>query len=158
MSEPSTVSADLTTEPICTDEVLSRVGADEDGAVLLFLGVVRDHADGRSVEGLHYEIYEAMAREVLQEIADEAARDAGIERLHVVHRSGTLDVGETSVAIAVSSPHRAEAFQASRQVIEEIKQRLPVWKEEHYTSGRVDWVEGADPRPAAGAPSGGERP
>lgn len=157
MSTPSAVTAALTTDAIRADEVLSRVGADEDGAVLLFLGVVRDHAEGRSVDGLHYEVYEAMAREVLQEIADEAARDAGVQRLHVVHRSGTLDVGEVSVAIAVSSAHRAEAFQASRRVIEEIKKRLPIWKEEHYTDGEAGWVEGTDPR-AATAPSGGDRP
>lgn len=158
MSDPSTVTAALTTDPIRADEVLSRVGADEDGAVLLFLGVVRDHADGRSVDGLHYDVYESMAREVLREIAGEAARDAGVERLHVVHRSGSLDVGEVSVAIAVSSPHRAEAFQASRQVIEEIKKRLPIWKEEHYTGGEAGWVEGTDPRVAAGAGGEGDRP
>lgn len=126
-------------------EVLSRVGHDEDGAAMLFLGTVRNHADERPVSGITYEAYEEMATAVLSEIAREAAEILGTPRLAVVHRVGELAVGEHSVAIAASSPHRAQAFDASRYVIEEIKKRLPVWKKEHYTDGREEWVAGTTP-------------
>jgi molybdopterin synthase catalytic subunit len=125
--------------------VLARVGDDRDGASILFLGVVRDHADGRPVEGMRYDAYVEMAEGVLADIAREAAARAGTDRLAVVHRVGELSIGEVSVAIAVSSPHRAEAYDASRYVIEEIKKRLPVWKKEHYTDGAAEWVEGQVP-------------
>jgi molybdopterin synthase catalytic subunit len=113
--------------------------------VLLFLGTVRNHADGQSVDGMTYEAYERMAAPVLAEIAREAAEKLGTDRVAVVHRVGELAIGEVSVAIAVSSPHRAQAYDASRYVIEEIKKRLPVWKHEHYTDGRSKWVEGVVP-------------
>jgi molybdopterin synthase catalytic subunit len=92
-----------------------------------------------------YEAYEEMATPVLREIAEEAAQRIDSDRLCVIHRVGDLAVGETSVAIAVSSPHRAEAYDASRYVIEEIKKRLPVWKKEHYADGKQEWVEGTVP-------------
>jgi molybdopterin synthase catalytic subunit len=130
--------------PIDSAEVLARVGDPSDGAVLLFLGTVRDHADGRSVEGLHYESYQAMAEEVLGAIVAEAAERLGTDRIAVVHRVGELAIGDVSVAIAVSSPHRAEAYDASRYVIEQIKERLPVWKHERYAEGDAHWVRGHD--------------
>jgi molybdopterin synthase catalytic subunit len=86
-----------------------------------------------------------MAAPVLTDIAHEAAAMLGTDRVAVVHRVGELAIGEVSVAIAVSSPHRAQAYEASRYVIEEIKKRLPVWKHEHYTDGRSKWVEGVTP-------------
>jgi molybdopterin synthase catalytic subunit len=138
--------------PIRNEDVLAHVGAHEDGAMLLFLGMVRDHADGRPVTGMTYESYEEMAEPVLREIALEAAQRIGSDRVAVVHRVGDLAIGEVSVAIAVSSPHRAEAFDASRYVIEEIKKRLPIWKKEHYADGAREWVEGTVP-PGSGAAS-----
>ncbi len=132
-------------DPIDSAEVLARVGADEDGAGLLFLGVVRDHSEGRSVGGVRYDAYEEMAAGVLTEIADEAARVLGTDRIAVVHRVGDLAVGDVSVAIAVSSPHRAEAYESSRFIIEEIKKRLPVWKKELYSDGVEEWVAGTTP-------------
>jgi len=141
----SVVRASIQREPIEPDRVLAEVGSDEDGAVLLFLGVVRNHADGRSVRGMHYDAYEAMAASEIRAIAAEAARRLGTDRLSVVHRTGELAIGEVSVAIAVSSPHRAEAYDASRYVIEEIKKRLPVWKKERYADGDAEWVEGTVP-------------
>ncbi|MDX1647466.1 MAG: molybdenum cofactor biosynthesis protein MoaE [Longimicrobiales bacterium] len=125
--------------------ILEHVGAREDGAVLLFVGIVRDHADGRPVSGMRYDAYAEMAGPVLEEIAHEAAQRLGTDRLAVAHRVGELDIGEVSVAIAVSSPHRAESYDASRYVIEEIKKRLPVWKREHYVDGSAEWVEGTVP-------------
>lgn len=141
------IFARVTESVIDPQKVLGRVGDDADGATLLFLGVVRDHADGRSVSGMMYEAYVEMAEPVLATIAAEAAERLGTDRLAVVHRVGDLDIGEVSVAIAASSPHRAEAFDATRYVIEEIKKRLPVWKKEHYTDGSAGWVDGTTPTP-----------
>lgn len=138
--------AEITRDPIDPTAILSRVGAEEDGAVLLFLGIVRDHNDGRSVTGMEYQAYTEMAEEVLRELADEVARRWETDRIAIVHRIGSLDVGEASVAIAVSTPHRAEAYEASRYVIEEIKVRLPIWKREHYVDGERRWVPGRRPR------------
>ena len=148
MAEPESGAlfhADVVREPIDPVRVLSRVGSAEDGAVLLFLGVVRNHAEGRAVEGITYDAYEPMARDVLSAIAAEAADLLGTDRIAVVHRVGQLDVGECSAAIAVSSPHRDEAYRASRYVIEEIKRRLPMWKQERYADGREAWVAGVVP-------------
>ena len=125
----------VTQDVIDPQSVLAHVGAAEDGAELLFLGTVRDHNDGRPVQGVHYEAYQQMAEEVLAQVAEEAAAQLRGGSVAVVHRVGELQVGEVSVAIAVSSPHRAEAYQASRYVIEEIKKRLPVWKQERYSDG-----------------------
>ena len=125
--------------------VLARVGAPADGAVLLFLGTVREQNDGRAVTGMRYDAYVEMADPVLRDIAAEAAARAGTDRIAVVHRTGELAIGDVSVAIAVSTPHRAEAFDAARYVIEQIKQRLPVWKHEHYVEGDAAWLRGAVP-------------
>ena len=139
------VQAWVTRAAIEPGGVLDRVGADEDGAVVLFLGVVRDHNDGAAVTGVTYDAYEAMATRVLTEIAGEAAERLGTDRIAVVHRVGELGIGDVSVAIAASSPHRAESFDAARYVIEEIKKRLPVWKKEHYVDTEPRWLEGAVP-------------
>jgi molybdopterin synthase catalytic subunit len=140
----------ITREAIDPAVVLSLVGDAGDGAVILFLGTVRDHNQGRPVAGMGYEAYGAMAEKVLERIAGEAATRLGTDRLAVVHRVGELEIGDVSVAIAVSSPHRAEAFDAARYVIEEIKTRLPVWKKEHYVDGESEWVEGTQPAGASG--------
>ena len=142
------IFAAITHEPIDTALIMSRVGAKEDGAVILFVGVVRDHNDGRAVSGVGYEAYAEMAEKVLLTIATEASVAHGTDRLAIVHRVGELGIGDASVAIAVSSPHRAEAFDASRYVIEEIKKRLPVWKQERYTDGKTEWLAGQSPRSA----------
>ena len=139
------VSAWLTRDPISPAEVLELVGADEDGAVVLFLGVVRDHNDAAAVTGMTYDAYDEMAGKVLTEVAEAAAERLGTDRLAVVHRVGELTVGDVSVAIAASSPHRAEAFDAARWVIETIKERVPVWKKEHYVDSESRWLEGTVP-------------
>ena len=139
------IFARVAAEAIDPAEVLARVGSDRDGATVLFLGVVRDHADDRPVSGMRYDAYQEMAGEVLRTIAEEAAERSGTDRVAVVHRFGELAIGEVSVAIAVSSPHRAEAYEASRYVIEQLKERLPVWKKEHYVDGASEWVEGTQP-------------
>ncbi len=139
------IHVDVVRGPLDPAALLARVGAREDGAALLFVGIVRDHADGRAVSGMRYDAYEAMSRPVLAAIAREAAERLGTDRLAVEHRIGVLEVGDASVAIAVSSPHREEAYEASRYIIEEIKKRLPVWKKERYADGDEAWVEGTVP-------------
>ena len=140
------VFVDVTEAPIVEADVRARVGAPSDGAVLLFLGTVRDHNDGRAVERMHYDAYRDMAVRELRAIAEAAAERAGSDRIVVIHRTGTLEIGEVSLAVAVSTPHRAEAFVAARWIIEEIKARVPVWKQEHYVDARPEWLKGSVPR------------
>ncbi len=132
----------MTRESIDPGAVLARVGRPGDGAVAFFAGVVRNENEGRAVSGMEYEGYDEMAREELAAIVAEAAERAGGGRIAAVHRLGSLAVGEVSVAIAVSAPHRAEAFDAARYIIEQIKKRLPVWKREHYLDRDAEWLEG----------------
>ncbi len=142
--------SEVTADPIDTSRLLTRVGDPQDGAVALFLGIVRNHNDSRPVTGMDYEGYAEMAREQLAAIVREAAERAGSDRIAAVHRLGTLAVGEVSVAIAASTPHRAEAFEAARYVIEEIKKRLPVWKREHYLDSGAEWLDGRVPAAQCG--------
>lgn len=139
------IQAWLTRDPIQTEEILKSIRTASDGAVVLFLGVVRDQNEGRVVEGIEYEAYQEMAVSVLTAIAREAGESADTERIAVAHRTGELEVGEVSLVIAVGTPHREEAYQASRYIIEEIKKRLPVWKKERFTDGETIWVEGVPP-------------
>ena len=139
------VFTEVSVDSIDGPALLAKVGADEDGAAILFLGVVRDHAEGRQVQGMRYDAYPEMAEEVLKEIAVEATEHLGTDRIAIAHRFGELEIGDISVGIAVSSPHRSEAYEASRYVIEEIKKRLPIWKKEHYIDGVAEWVKGSIP-------------
>lgn len=136
------VWSDITKENIDPSDVLARVGRPADGAVAFFAGVVRNENQGRPVSGMEYEGYDEMAGKELAAIVGEAAERAGGGRVAAVHRLGRLAIGEVSVAIAVSAPHRAEAFDAARYVIEELKKRLPVWKREHYLDRDAEWLEG----------------
>ena len=136
------MTAFITRDPISADVVLQHVGADSDGAINLFLGVVRDHNDGSAVSGMHYDAYVEMAQRTLCDIVAEAEALPGVGRVAAAHRIGELQIGEVSVAIAASAPHRAEAYEASRYVIEQIKKRLPVWKQERYLSGEQKWLDG----------------
>jgi molybdopterin synthase catalytic subunit len=120
------------------------------GAVVLFTGNVRDVNDARPVTGIDYTAYRGMAEAELNRIADEVSAKYSDLSIVVEHRVGTLTVGETSVAIATAHAHRAEAYDANRFVIEELKRRLPVWKREHYTDGSRQWV-GQDGTPRSEA-------
>lgn len=147
---PSTVSrAQITTDGIDPQALLARVGDPSSGAVILFLGVVRNHNEGRGVEAMRYEAYDEMAQGTLDEILAEAEERYEVGHLAAVHRVGELGIGDISVAIAVSSPHRADAYEASRYVIEEIKVRLPIWKKERFEDGTSEWVEGQEPQVSA---------
>jgi len=151
----------IVTDPIHPEDVLVGLPSREDGACVLFLGVVRNHNEGRSVSGLEYEAYQEMAEKTLGAIAKEAAVRFSTERIAAIHRVGALEVGEISTAIGVATPHREEAFGASRYIIEELKKRLPVWKREHYLEGESRWVPGHLPAEGSGSedgqPAGGGR-
>ena len=134
--------ARVTEQPIDPGGLLSGTLSQADGAALLFWGVVRNENDGRAVTHLEYSAYAQMAEREMLRIADEARERFGTGAIHVVHRVGLLQIGEASVAIAVASPHRAEAYEASRYVIEQLKQRVPVWKREGYVDGDTEWVPG----------------
>lgn len=118
----------------------NEVAGASNGAVVLFIGTVRDVNDGRSVDGMEYSAYRSMAERELAAIVREASERFGTTDIAVEHRIGTLTLGEASVAIAVAHPHRAPAYDASRYVIEQLKQRVPIWKLEHYVDGTREWV------------------
>src|SRR5215211_5559126 len=117
-----------------------------DGAVTSFIGLVRDHNQGRRVSFLEYEAYEPLAVRALNRIIDEARQAWPGARLGIHHRIGRLDIGEASIIIVATSPHRADAFAACRYAIERVKQIVPVWKHEHFDGGDV-WLEGATADP-----------
>jgi molybdopterin synthase catalytic subunit len=149
--------AAVTDRPLDAARLLADSLSPADGAALLFWGVVRNEHDGRAVSHLEYSAYAAMAEAEMRRIADEAAERFGTGDIRVVHRVGRLEIGEASVAIVVAAPHRAEAYEASRYVIEELKRRVPVWKREGYVDGESEWVPGFTPQPA-GEPEHEGRP
>jgi molybdopterin synthase catalytic subunit len=135
----------LVHEPIDLGDLSTTAPAD--GALCLFVGVVRNENRGRRVERLEYEAYEEMARPLMEEIAAETRSRYPVSAVRLVHRLGSLEIGEASVAVAVASRHRAEAFAACRFAIDALKAKVPIWKKEHYTDGSA-WLEGpgsADP-------------
>ena len=129
----------LTREPL--DLGALQAVTPEDGALCLFVGVVRNANAGRAVRFLEYEAYEEMARREMERLEAEARSRWPVTEVRIAHRLGRLEIGEASVAVAVGSPHRAEAFAACRFVIDTLKARVPIWKKEHFEGGAV-WVEG----------------
>lgn len=131
----------LTRHRIDPDSVLKQVQDVSAGGHVLFLGTVRDHSEAGRVDQIRYEAYEPMAEKKLRQIEEEVKRRWPV-KVKLVHRVGKLRVGEISVAVAVSAPHRAEAFEACRQAIERIKSDVPIWKKERLAYGKEVWVEG----------------
>jgi molybdopterin synthase catalytic subunit len=127
--------------PIDVDAVVERVAGPERGAVVVFLGTVRNHHAGQSVEKLTYNAYRRMAEDALARIVAELEAAAPGLRAAIVHRLGEVPVGEASVVIAVASPHRAAAYDASRTALERLKAEVPIWKREHYAEGGAVWRE-----------------
>ncbi len=126
---------------IRTEEIVTQLKAPEDGAVVVFDGIVRNCSGDRRTLFLDYEAYEPMALAKMREIGVEARQRFPIHRLAIVHRLGRLEIGETSVLIAVSSPHRRAAFDACRFAIDTLKRTVPIWKKEYFEDGAV-WAEG----------------
>lgn len=129
----------VTTDPLDARAVETLVADPGSGAIVTFTGVVRDNARGKGVTALDYEAYPPAAEKMLAKIGDEIRERWGIERVAIAHRYGLLQIGEASVIIAVSSPHRDVAFDACRYAIERIKEIVPIWKKEHYADGAV-WI------------------
>ena len=127
-----------------TPEIVAQLKAPPDGAVVVFEGIVRDHSAGRSTLYLEYEAYEAMAIAKMREIGAQMREKFPIRRYAMVHRLGRLEIGETSVLIAVCSAHRAAAFDACRFGIDTLKRNVPIWKKEFFRDGAV-WAEGEIP-------------
>ena len=129
----------LTAEPLSLDAVVREVQRDEAGAVATFLGTVRNRSRDRSVLYLEYEAYEGMAEQVMAEIAAELEARYDPCGVAIHHRIGRVGIGETSVVIAVSAPHRADALAACRDAIDTLKERVPLWKKEVYEGGE-EWI------------------
>ena len=129
----------LTKDPIDLTAAYAQVQSDEAGAIDFFVGVVRNNTQQRPVEQLDYEAYGPMAISEMQKIADEACRRWHVLRYVIIHRTGILKIGEMAVLIGVSTPHRDHAFEATRYIIDTIKQTVPIWKKEQFTDGEV-WV------------------
>ena len=147
MDEP--LRAELVDDPIDLNQVLATVSGPSRGAVVFFLGTVRDHHAGRSVGKLTYSAYRSMAQDGLRRIVEDLEASAPGLRAAIVHRLGDVPVGEASVAIAVASPHRAAAYDASRTALERLKTEIPIWKREHYTEGPPVWREEEPLTPSA---------
>jgi MoaE-MoaD fusion protein len=135
------LQAELVDGPIDTGRVIAAVSGPGRGAVVVFLGTVRDHHAGRSVGKLTYSAYRAMALEGLRRIVTDLEAAHPDLRTAIVHRLGEIHVGEPSVVIAVGSPHRAAAYEASRTALERLKAEIPIWKREHYADGEAAWRE-----------------
>src|SRR5467141_4108582 len=139
----------LVREPIDMVALVSHVRAPEDGAIVTFDGFVRNQPHNRPTLYLDYEAYESMALAKMHEIATQLHEKFAIHRVAIVHRLGRLEIGETSVFIAVSSAHRAAAFDACRFAIDTLKRTVPIWKKEYFEDGAV-WADGElPPAPAA---------
>ena len=131
---------ELTEAPIDRDAVLDAVASDRAGAVLMFLGTTRKVTEGRETASLDYTAYRPMAIAEMQKLAAEALDRWPLEQIAITHRIGHLEIGEASVAIGVSGPHRAEAFAAGQWLIDTLKERVPIWKRENWADGQCEWV------------------
>jgi MoaE-MoaD fusion protein len=144
----------LAREPIDSHALAEVLTRPEDGAVVVFEGVVRNHSKGRATNYLEYEAYEPMALEKMRQICDQILGEYFVNRVGIIHRLGRLDIGDVSVAIVVSSEHRRAAFEACQEAIDRLKRVVPIWKKEFFADGAV-WAEGEGSResfPAATEP------
>jgi molybdopterin synthase catalytic subunit len=146
----------LTREPIDSRALVIAAQQRQDGAVVVFEGIVRDHSTGRPTQFLEYEAYEPMALEKMHEICETLVQQFPVDRIAMVHRLGRLGIGEVSVAIVVTSEHRKAAFQASSEAIDRLKKTVPIWKKEFFVDGAV-WVEGEDSRHTVSEKSQGSK-
>ncbi|HMG87083.1 MAG TPA: molybdenum cofactor biosynthesis protein MoaE [Terracidiphilus sp.] len=146
----------LVREPIQAETLVAAAKQGEDGAVIVFDGIVRNNSRGRQTLYLDYEAYEEMATKQMNELAREAIARLGVRNVAIIHRLGRLQVGETSVLIIVASAHRRQAFEASRWLIDTLKKTVPIWKKETFVDGAV-WADG-EPFPPGYAVEGTDGP
>jgi molybdopterin synthase catalytic subunit len=133
----------ITGEPLRMEEAADFVADPAAGATCVFAGTVRNRSEAGDVSGLVYEAWDELAERRLREVAGEMRSTWSVRRVALLHRTGALDVGETSVIVACSAPHRAEAFEACRHGIERLKQDVPIWKKEALATGDAHWVMGS---------------
>jgi molybdopterin synthase catalytic subunit len=136
----------LTHEPIDYHALTEAVRRNDSGAVVTFLGTVRDLTDGKITTALDYEAHPSMAEKKMAEIEEETRRKWPVGDMMMVHRLGHLKVGEISVAVAVSCPHRNQAFEACRYAIDRLKEVVPIWKKENWADGSTEWVHPGMPK------------
>lgn len=136
---PEVVLCDVREEALGVDEVLERVRHPRCGGIALFVGVVRDHDHGESVSALDYSAHPSVV-DTLGEVLAEVATRHTVARLGAVHRVGHLEIGDLAVVAAVSAPHRGEAFEACRDLIDTLKSRVPIWKHQQFSDGSDEWV------------------
>jgi molybdopterin synthase catalytic subunit/molybdopterin converting factor small subunit len=129
----------LSEEPLALEAVVAEVRSDEAGAIATFVGTTRSHSRGRTVQHLEYEAYPGMAERVMAQIAEELKGRYDLSDVAIHHRTGRVEIGEPSVVIAVSAPHRADALSACRDAIDTLKERVPLWKKELYEGGE-EWI------------------
>ncbi|WP_237227769.1 molybdenum cofactor biosynthesis protein MoaE [Rubinisphaera sp. JC750] len=139
MMEPQ-LQIRLTRAPINHVELTEAVRSPLCGAVVSFLGTVRELTQGRQTTYLEYDAYEPMAESELRKLAEQAAEKWGLHAVAITHRLGALDLGEIAVAVAVSSPHRREAFEAASEIMSVMKQTVPIWKKETWADGETEWI------------------
>lgn len=132
----------VTEEPLDPEALVRAVRRDESGAVVLFYGVARNNSEGRRVRALEYSAHVSLAEKKLREVADEVRRRFPITDIGVLHRTGHLEIGETSLLVAVAAPHRQEAFEAAHYAVDRIKEIVPIWKKEIWEDGGGAWVAG----------------
>jgi molybdopterin synthase catalytic subunit len=135
------ISIVLQQEALDPCRIIGETGTDADGAVVSFIGRVRNSSRGKTVLSMEYETYDEMARKQLQKIAEEATARWALTDCTVAHRYGKVSIGEASIVIAAASPHRHEAFQAVQFIIDTVKEKVPIWKKEFY-SDRSSWIDG----------------
>ena len=143
MTEKQNDFYEITTEPLDVGAIARRVVPLNCGAIVTLDGFVRQFTRGRETEYLVYEAYEPMALKEMEKLISRARAEFEIENVTIVHRLGRLEIGETSVVIAVAAPHRRAAFEACEWLIKELKRTVPIWKKEVYADGEV-WIEGAN--------------
>lgn len=133
----------ITADALRAQEAIDFVGDPGAGGTCVFLGTVRDHSQAGAVTGLRYEAWEELAEKRLREIAAEMFERWPTKKVALLHRTGDLEIGDVSVVVACSAPHRAEAFEACRHGIERLKEDVPIWKKEALVSGEAHWVMGS---------------
>lgn len=138
---------DLTDQPIDFSAVTESVRSPLAGAVVLFMGTVREFTGDVQTASLEYDAYPAMARQAMQQLETEACERWPLQSVAMVHRTGQLALGDIAVAVAVSAGHRQEAFEAGRWLIDTLKERVPIWKKEQYADGSTEWVHPEEGQP-----------
>ena len=137
----------ITSKPIHVENYLSQIKKPDAGAVVSFLGLVRDHNKGEKVSGLYYEAYESMADKVIQTILADARSKWELHDAVCVHRIGNIPIGDAAVIVLTTSSHRAEAYEANRYILDRVKYEAPIWKKEFFADGKVEWGKNSDVEP-----------